>query len=134
VHIVTPKDSLFVEEQKKPTASVLVKTRSGMTLGPSQVESIIHLVASAVEGLEPSSVTVVDQAGKLLSKKNDSSPVGQLTTTQLEFQRTVEEGLKRRSRACWRGSSDPRKPLPGYRRISTFSRFRSPRNDLILQS
>ena len=111
VHIVTPKDSLFVEEQKKPTASVLVKTRSGMTLGPSQVESIIHLVASAVEGLEPSSVTVVDQAGKLLSKKNDASPVGQLTTTQLDFQRTVEEGLKKKIQGMLEGIVGPEKAI-----------------------
>jgi flagellar M-ring protein FliF len=111
VHIVTPKDSLFVEEQRKPTASVFVKTRSGMTLGPPQVESIVHLVASAVEGLEPNSVTVVDQAGKMLSRKNDPSAAGQLTTTQLDYQRTIEEGMKKKIQGMLEGVVGPDKAI-----------------------
>jgi len=111
VHIVTPKDSLFVEEQRKPTASVLVKTRSGMTLGSPQVEGIIHLVASAVEGLEPNNVTVVDQTGKMLSKKNDASSAGQLTTSQLDFQRNVEEGLKKKIQGMLEGVVGPDKAI-----------------------
>jgi flagellar M-ring protein FliF len=96
VHIVTPKESLFLDEQKKPTASVLIKTRSGMTLAPAQVEGIVHLVASAVEGMEPNNVTVVDTSGRILSKKNDTTLLGQLTATQLEYQRNIEEGLKKK--------------------------------------
>jgi flagellar M-ring protein FliF len=96
VHIVTPKESLFIEDQKKPTASVFVKTRSGMSLSPPQVEGIVHLVASSVEGLEPGNITVIDTSGKILSKKVDSSPLGQLTTGQLEYQRNIEEGLRKK--------------------------------------
>jgi flagellar M-ring protein FliF len=96
VHIVTPKESLFVDEQKKPTASVFLKTRSGMSLSPSQVEGIVHLVASAVEGLDPGHITVVDTSGRVLSKRQDSSLIGQMTTNQLEYQRNLEEGYKRK--------------------------------------
>ncbi len=96
VHIVTPKESLFVEEQKKPTASVFIKTRSGMTLGASQVEGIVHLVASAIEGLEPGNITVVDTSGKILSKRIEPGLLGQLTSGQLEYQRNIEEGLKKK--------------------------------------
>jgi flagellar M-ring protein FliF len=96
VHIVVPKESLFVEEQKKATASVFVKTRAGMTLGSSQVDGIVRLVASAVEGLDPGEITVVDTSGKVLSKKQESNPIGQLTNTQLEYQRSIEEGLKKK--------------------------------------
>ena len=96
VHIVTPKESLFVEEQKKPTASVFLKTRSGMSLSSSQVEGIVHLVASAIEGLEPGHITVVDTSGRILSKRNDSSLIGQMSTNQLEYQRNLEEGYKRK--------------------------------------
>ncbi len=103
VHIVTPKDSLFVEEQRKPTASVLIKTRSGMTLGNSQVEGIVHLVASAIEGLDPSNITVIDTSGKILSKRSDTSPIGQLTTSQLEYQRNIEEGLKKKIQGMLEG-------------------------------
>ena len=96
VHIVTPKESLFVEEQKKPTASVFIKTRSGMTLGAPQVEGIVHLVASAIEGLEPGNITVIDTSGKILSKRVEAGLIGQLTTGQLEYQRNIEEGLKKK--------------------------------------
>jgi len=96
VHIVTPKESLFVEEQKKATASVFIKTRSGMTLGAPQVEGIVHLVASAIEGLEPGNITVVDTSGKILSKRVEAGLIGQLTTGQLEYQRNIEEGLKKK--------------------------------------
>jgi len=96
VHIVTPKESLFVEEQKKPTASVFLKTRSGMSLSASQIEGVVHLVASAIEGLDPSQITVVDTSGRILSKRNDSSLIGQMTTNQLDYQRNLEEGYRRK--------------------------------------
>jgi len=96
VHIVTPKESLFIEEQKKPSASVFLKTRSGMKLESSQVEGIVHLVASAVEGLDAGNITVVDTTGKILFKRNDSTLLGQMTTNQLEYQRNIEEGLKKK--------------------------------------
>jgi len=96
IHIVTPKESLFVEEQKRPTASVFLKTRSGMSLSASQVEGIVHLVASAIEGLDPGHITVVDTSGRVLSKRQDSSLIGQMTTNQLEYQRNLEEGYKRK--------------------------------------
>ena len=96
VHIVTPKESLFLEEQKRPSASVLLKTRSGLKLEPSQVEGIVHLVASAVEGLESGNITVIDTSGKILFKRNESPLIGQMTTNQLEYQRNIEEGLKKK--------------------------------------
>lgn len=96
VHIAIPKDSLFIDEQKKPTASVFIRTRTGMALTPSQVEGIVHLVSCAVEGLEPANITVLDNTGKMLSKKQDQTPIGQLTSGQLEYQRNIEEGLKRK--------------------------------------
>ncbi len=96
VHIATPRESLFIEESKAPTASVLVKTRSGMTLNPSQVEGIVRLVASAVEGLDPANVSVVDTAGKVLSKSPGSTPLGHLTNSQLEYQIKMEEGFRKK--------------------------------------
>ena len=103
VHIVTPRESLFVEDRKKPTASVFVKTRSGMSLAPAQVEGIVHLVASSVEGLDFGSITVVDTSGKILSKRADTSPIGQLTSSQLEYQRNIEEGLKKKVQGMLEG-------------------------------
>jgi flagellar M-ring protein FliF len=96
VHVVTPKESLFLDEQKKPSASVLLKTRSGMKLESSQVEGIVHLVASAVEGLDSGNITIVDTSGKILYKRSESTAFGQMTTNQLEYQRNIEEGIKKK--------------------------------------
>ena len=66
VMIVLPKDSVFIEETKPSTASVLLKLNSD--LDEHQVESIVHLVASSVEDLTPQLVTVVDTTGRVLFK------------------------------------------------------------------
>ena len=116
VHIVTPKESLFAEDQKKPTASVFVKSRSGMTLSSYQVDGIVHLVASAVEGLEPGNITVIDTSGKILSKRSDHTLIGQLTTTQLEYQRNIEEGLRKKVQGMLEEVLGPNKAIA---RIST---------------
>jgi flagellar M-ring protein FliF len=96
VHIVTPKESLFIEDQQKATASVAVKLRSGRTLSRTQIDGIVHLIASAVPGLHPGQVTVVDLDGRILSRPQDVwSPEG-LTAGQLGLQRQVEESYERK--------------------------------------
>ena len=73
VHIVLPKESLFIEQQKKPTASVTVKLKAGRKLNASQIDGIGHLVASSVEGLSSDDVMIVDNQGNILSKKQGDS-------------------------------------------------------------
>ena len=94
VHIVTPKESLFREDQTEPTASVAVKLRPGRTLSTSQVDAIVHLVASAVAGLHPAQVTVVDLRGRILSRPDDRFSAQGLTAGQLGLQRQVEESYE----------------------------------------
>ncbi len=68
VHITFPKDSVFVDSRQPAKASVLVSLRGAAGLPPASVVSITHLVASAVEGLSPDAVSVVDRQGRLLSR------------------------------------------------------------------
>ncbi|OGP72443.1 MAG: flagellar M-ring protein FliF [Deltaproteobacteria bacterium RBG_13_60_28] len=96
VHIVTPKESLFVEDQKKATAAVAVKLRQGRGLSPAQIDGIVNLVSSAVPDLHPSQVTVVDLNGRILSKPQDVLTPGGLSTAQMTFQRQAEESLERK--------------------------------------
>ncbi|MGZ3634400.1 MAG: flagellar basal-body MS-ring/collar protein FliF [Syntrophales bacterium] len=93
VHLAIPKKSLFIEDQKKPTASVIVKLKSGRTLRPPQIEGIVHLVASSVEGMNPSDVMVVDNSGKVLSKIQDESKLARMSNSQVEYQRNFEKDL-----------------------------------------
>ena len=68
VHITFPKDSVFLDAQQPAKASVLVKVRPGTHLAPQNVVAINHLVASAVEGLSPDAVSVLDMNGNLLGR------------------------------------------------------------------
>ncbi|HEX16463.1 MAG TPA: flagellar M-ring protein FliF [Deltaproteobacteria bacterium] len=93
VHLVLPEDSPFVEESRKARASVVVKLKPGQRLGREEVEAIVHLVSSAVKGLEPDGVTVIDTKGRLLSAKGHDPGV-KLSAEQVEFQRQWERSLE----------------------------------------
>jgi flagellar M-ring protein FliF len=67
VHLVIPADTLFTDDLSQPTASVLLETRGDTSLSSAQVRAVVHLVASSVEGLQPTQVTVTDSSGRLLS-------------------------------------------------------------------
>jgi len=95
VHLVIPEKRLFASEQKPAQAAVVLTLRRGKPLGGTQVQGIVHLVASSVEGLEPGQVTVVDNHGEVLSK-NSADKDAQLTTSQIATQRRVEHSLEER--------------------------------------
>lgn len=96
VHLVLPKDSLYGNENKA-SASVVVTLKPGGTLSQSQIQGLTNLVAYAVEGLEPGSVTIVDQSGNMLSAGGDGAEgAGAGATWQLETKREYEEGLRQR--------------------------------------
>lgn len=65
VHLVLPERPLFTREAPQPSASIVVRVRGG--LEPQQIRAIRHLVASAVNGLKPQRVSIVDESGQLLA-------------------------------------------------------------------
>jgi flagellar M-ring protein FliF len=93
VHIALPKDSLFSEKQKKPTASVTLRLKSGKNIRPAQIEGIVHLVASSIEGMNPEDVMVVDSRGTILSTIQNESKLSKMTASQIDFQRNMEKDL-----------------------------------------
>jgi len=93
VHIALPRESLFVEQQKRPTASVTVKLKPGKTLKPAQVEGIVHLVAMSVEGMSPEDVIVVDSRGNILSSTAGDAKFTKMTAAQVEYKRNVEREI-----------------------------------------
>ncbi len=95
VHLAIPQKSAFVEDQKKPSASVVVDLDPGTQLAEKQVYGIGNLVARAVEGLEVQDVVIMDSNGKVLSK-NSGDPLSSATATQLEYQQKVEQDLEKR--------------------------------------
>ncbi|CUS76852.1 flagellar M-ring protein FliF [Candidatus Kryptonium thompsonii] len=93
VHIVIPEKTLFKEDQKEPTASVILRLKQGAKLSRDNVQSIAYLVASSVEGLEPQNVTILDSRGRLLSDNSDSDPLAKISSKQYELKRSVEQYL-----------------------------------------
>jgi len=90
VHLAIPKQSVFVRDRRDPTASVMVNLIPGKALDESQVSAIVHLVASSIPDLKPGKVTVIDQHGKLLSKKELNGEMA-LSTAQFDYKRNLEE-------------------------------------------
>ncbi len=93
VHITFPKDSVFLDSREPAKASVLVKLRAGASLQPQNVIAISNLVGSAVEGLSPDAVSVVDMRGNLLSKRRKSGDGADSEDALLDYRHQVEKDL-----------------------------------------
>jgi len=93
VHLALPKPSVFVRDQQKPTASVLLTLHPNRMLDPGQTAAIVHLVASSVPDLQPANVTVVDQAGNLISdqgKDGKGLNAKNMDETQLKYVKDMQ--------------------------------------------
>ncbi|WP_306260869.1 flagellar basal-body MS-ring/collar protein FliF [Pararhizobium sp. IMCC21322] len=93
VHLVIPERQLFQRDSESPTASIAVKVRGELTNG--QIQAIRHLVASAVPGLKPSRVSIVDEAGQLLANGEDSASGGAMMGALDEKRKAQEARLRR---------------------------------------
>jgi len=92
VHLAMPKPSMFVREQKPPSAAVTVTLSNGRTLDSGQVNAITYLISSAVPGLNADNVTIVDQSGRLLTQSGGQA----MQTTQLKYTSEVEADYQQR--------------------------------------
>ncbi|MGG4675079.1 flagellar basal-body MS-ring/collar protein FliF [Providencia sp. Me1] len=94
VHLAIPKPTLFVREQKLPTASVTVGLLPGRMLDEGQISAIVHMVSSSVTGLTSSNVIIVDQAGRLLTNNDNSQQSA--NSAQIKMTKEMESHLKQR--------------------------------------
>lgn len=94
VHLAVEQPSVFVRDSARPSASVMLTLKGGRRLSDTQVQAIVHLVASSVPGLSPDGVSVVDQNGALLSRSGGDSTT-QATEQQLAVQAQVEDRYRR---------------------------------------
>lgn len=93
VHLAIPKPSVFVREEQKPTASVMLNLYPGRALDGAQVAGITHLISSSVPQLQPGNVSILDQNGSLLSTLKNKLTEAGLDATQLKYVRDVENGI-----------------------------------------
>lgn len=96
VHIAFAKQSVFVRDQQKPSASVLLNLYPGRSLDPAQVSAIVHLVSSSIPDLPTKNITILDQSGQMLSKSNDGEMDNQLDPGQLKYVEEYQQNIAKR--------------------------------------
>lgn len=98
VHLVIPEKTLFKEAEKPPTASVVLKMKGSKSLRDSEVQGVVHLVSSSIEGMNADNVTVLDSRGKILSKGGSGAAdaSAKATTAMQETQRGYERNAEER--------------------------------------
>jgi flagellar M-ring protein FliF len=101
VHLVLPEKSVFVSRSDPASSSIVLKLRTGRTLGASEVSGIVHLVAASVPGLTPDHVALVTTDGEMLKKprSGDGASGAAGDEEQGALQRTLESQLEDRARA-----------------------------------
>ncbi len=95
VHLAMPRQSVFVRNRKKASASVTVNLFPGRSLEPGQVAAIVHMVSSSVPNLGTAQVTVVDQTGKLLTNGQTDRQMA-MSGAQFEYTQRIERSLTER--------------------------------------
>jgi len=112
VHIAQPKESLFVNERREPTASVVLRLKPGEGLTSTQVRAITHLVASAVPRLKEENVSLVDTTGEVLSREPDAGDsLAALTTGQLVYQRRLEDYYRQKIQGMLQDALGPERAV-----------------------
>ncbi len=127
VHIVVPQPTLFSKDEKKTTASVVIDLEPGQQLGREQVLAITHLVSSAVEGLSPENLTLIDMNGNVLadgSTMETTAPMA-LTTTQLEAQHNFERNLEQRIKTMLENVLGPNKAVVGVTAVMNWDQVQT---------
>ena len=95
VHIVMASKSIFQENEEPATASVVIKLYPGRKLANNKVQAIVHLLSSAISGLQPENVTVVDNNGNMLTRINNGD-LETSTDDQMSYQSKLENNLENR--------------------------------------
>lgn len=96
VHLAIPKSNVFIREQQKPTASVLLNLYPGRSMDQQQVSAIVHLVASSVPELAAKNVTIIDQNGNLLSDNSKQTANNNLDPSQLKYVQDYQQNIVKR--------------------------------------
>jgi flagellar M-ring protein FliF len=96
VHLAMPKQSAFLRDEQKPSASVVLALAAGRILEANQIAGVVHLVSSSVPELSPTNVSVIDQDGNLLSQSNEAAHKVGLDASQLRYVHELEASYNKR--------------------------------------
>lgn len=96
IHLVVPQKSLFIEEQQKPSASVVLTMVEGKKMDNKDVMAIVNLVTMGVEGLGKGQISVADTKGNILFYPEDEDSLEGMTTKQFDYKQTMQRNMERR--------------------------------------
>ncbi len=96
IHLVIPKETLFIRDKPKGKASVTLKIKPGKNLSPGQIQGIVHLISASVEGINAADVVILDLKGNLLSGDSQSSEGALLTSNNHQHKQRVEKEMERK--------------------------------------
>lgn len=99
VHIVIPQKTIFKDDEKVPTASVVLKLKSSTQISKENIASIVNLVSGSVEGLPPNKISVIDTKGRILSNEEEDGPLAFASTKQYEIKQSVENYLAKKAQS-----------------------------------
>ena len=137
IHLNIPRESLFVEDERPPSASVVLSLYRGKTLNSSQLQGIVHLVSSSVEGLNADNISVVDTSGGLLYSKSLETEGTTLTSSQIQYRENLEQTLAHRVTGLLERIVGPEKALSritaslDFQQISTNEEIYDPDRSVI---
>jgi len=94
VNIAIPKQSVFVDKQNPPTASVVIKLKPNMVLTPRQIKGIKYLVAAAVPNMKPENVKIIDQYGNLLGEDDETTQNNEMLKAEITYKNRMEKALE----------------------------------------
>jgi flagellar M-ring protein FliF len=92
VHVTQPHESIYADKAERAKASIMIRMRQGRGLSRERTEAVVSLVASAVQGLDPADVSVMDTQGRLLSGASANGGAGEASafSSHLEASRKFE--------------------------------------------
>lgn len=94
VHIAFPKPSLFVQDKKFPSASIIIEVKQDSDIEVDQINAILHMVSSSISGLSIENISIIDQKGKLLNSSDSLN--SNVDNTKLKYYDLIEEHYKQR--------------------------------------
>lgn len=99
VHIVVPQKSIFKEEEKFPSASVVLKLKSNLAPTKENIQSIVNLLCGSVEGLQPAKVSIIDTKGRILNNDAEEGPLAFASSRHYEIKRSIENYLAQKAQS-----------------------------------
>ncbi len=130
VHLTIPEPSLYQEDAEEPTASVVLHLSGTKPLAKNEIKGIVHLVSSAVVGLKPENVTLIDARGNILSTEEvmadeDPDATPDQTETQLKLQAQIERKVQREIQSMLDKALGPEQAVVRVRAQMDFTRRES---------